>query len=59
MFGQRSISLASFLILSSKVFAQIPAAFSSGFNPTNIELEVKYDSTPDRLIDGQTLDLAG
>lgn len=59
MFGQRSISLASFLILSSKVFAQIPAAFTSGFNPKNIELEVKYDSTPDRLIDGQTLDLAG
>lgn len=58
MFGKNTISLVSFLLLSSKAFAQIPAAFTRGFDKTTIELVVNYDETRE-LEDGETLTGSG
>lgn len=59
MFGKRTgfIAAAAAVLFSGSVLAQIPDAFTSGFDPKSIELEVKFGSKA--LTDGDTLTPAG
>ncbi|PUU83616.1 phosphatidylethanolamine-binding protein [Tuber borchii] len=55
MFGKRTgfLAAAAAVFFSGSVLAQIPDAFTSGFDPKSIELEVKFGSKA--LTNGDTL----
>jgi hypothetical protein len=51
-------SLLPFLLLSAQALAQIPEAFTKGFDPETIELVVRYPDSG-KIQDGETLSVNG
>lgn len=51
-------SLLPFLLLSAQALAQIPEAFTKGFDPDTIELVVRYPESG-KIQDGENLSVNG